>query len=260
MKKRIILYITFLISAFAFTQESKKLIEGVISFNTLPLKDVHIVNKNLEIGTITNDDGEFKIFVRKNDTLFISHLNFKNQQIVITDEIIKDTSILISMKDETTVLEEVTIGKPKSIFHIDKDIMPHNAPIVNAITLKLPYANSKPKKDERIVKIETGFSISLTNLINTLNGNKKRAKKAQKLYESDKNLAKIRKLFTDDFFVTDLKIKKQYINQFLNYCTSKNIIKHYKKGNQLKLLRVLLQESKTYAHQIDDEKIMFTKK
>ena len=75
--------------------------------------------------------------------------------------------------------------------------------------LKLPLCqDSKPKKDDRIIKIETGFSISLSNLINTINGNKRRAKKAQALYKQDQKLTKIRKHFTDDFFVTDLKIKK----------------------------------------------------
>ena len=243
-----------------FSQEEQKLIEGLIRFDNLPLKDVHILNKTSNIGTITNEVGVFKILVKKNDTLLISHLNFKNQEIIITDTEIKDGAIIIHMTDETYVFEEVIIGKPKSIFHIDKDILEHNAPIVNAKTLKLPYANSKPKKDDRIIKIEAGFSIGLSNLINTINGNKRRAKKAQELYKQDQKLTKIRKHFTDDFFVTDLKIKKEYINQFLNYCASKNIIKDYKNGNQLKLVKVLLEESKTFAHQLETDDKLFTKK
>ena len=260
MKKWILLLLITLTSTIIFSQEKNKTIEGFIGYENHPLKDVHILNKTSQIGTITNDGGKFKIVVNENDTLLVSHLNFKNQEILITHKIIKERAIIISMKDETYVLDEVSISKPKSIFHIDKDIMPHNAPIVNAKTLKLPYANSKPKKDERIVKLNSGFAISLTNLITTLNGSKKRARKANELYKQDKNLQKIRKHFTDDFFVTDLKIKKQYINQFLNYCASKNIIRHYQSDNQLRLIKVLLEESKTFAHQIDSDDKLFTKK
>lgn len=259
MKKWFLFFLLLFSITLVFSQEDRKLIEGLVSFNKLSLKDVHILNKTSEIGTITNDDGKFKILVKKNDTLLISHLNFKNQEILIIDKIIKDRAILINMKDETHVLEEVTINKPKNIFHVDKDIMPQH-PTVNAKTLKLPYANSKPKKDDRVIKIRSGFAISLPNLINSLNGNNRRARKANELYKQDKSLQKIRKHFTDDFFVTDLKVKKKYINQFLNYCVSKNIIQLYKKDNQLKLIKVLLKESKTFPHQIEDENTFFTKK
>lgn len=259
--KKWLLLLSFLIStSILYSQEDRMLIEGFINFDNHSLKDVHILNKTSKIGTITNDSGKFKILVKESDTLFISHLNFKNQEILITNKIIQERSILINMVAITHILEEVTISKPKNIFYIDKDIMPHNTPIVNAKTLKLPYANSKAKKDDSVIKIRSGFAISLPNLINSLNGNNRRARKANKLYKQDKNLKKIRKYFTDDFFVTDLKIKKQYINQFLNYCASKNIIQQYLKGDSLELVKILLKESKTFAHQIDNDAILFTKK
>jgi hypothetical protein len=96
-------------------------------------------------------------------------------------------------------------------------------PIVNAITLNLPYAITKAKKNETILSIRSGAVISLDNLINSINGTNKRRKELQKIILEDTILSKIRKQYTDDFFITDLQIKQENINLFLNYCFKKKI-------------------------------------
>ena len=70
----------------------------------------------------------------------------------------------------------------------------------------------------------------------------------------------IRKQFTDYFFVHQLKIEKQYINQFLNYCLHSGIIKQYQTGNRIKLTEFLLIESKTFPHRQIESDTLLTKK
>ncbi|MFL0202613.1 hypothetical protein V2703_02425, partial [Tenacibaculum maritimum] len=84
-----------------------------------------------------------------------------------------------------------------------------------------------------------------------VSGLSKRREAANKMAKEDELLNAIRKYFTDDFFITDLSIKKAYINRFLNYCIDKNIIYYYRKENQLKLVEVLLSESKKFPYQIE---------
>lgn len=77
--------------------------------------------------------------------------------------------------------------------------------------------------------------------------------------EEDRQLEKIRKHFTDDFFITDLKIKREYINEFLNDCIDKNIINIFKNEDKIKLTKLLMEESKLYPKKIINEGLYLSK-
>ena len=71
--------------------QHRKNISGIVLFQNQPLSNVHIMNKNTQIGTISNDNGLFKIPIKENDSLFISHINYKEIFIIVTN---KHTSCL----------------------------------------------------------------------------------------------------------------------------------------------------------------------
>lgn len=243
----------------SYSQEEKStLIYGTIMIDSIPLENVHVINKNTSIGTITNSKGEFKIPVLKNDTLFVSHINIKNKEISISEEIFSSKKITLHIGSASFVLDEITIKKRRSIFYVDPQIIPEH--IVNATTLKLPYAKIVAKKNGKIAKLTlTSASVNLDNLLNFFNGKTKRVKKLKALRKSDAELAEIRKSLSDFFFEKQLKIKKEYINQFLSYCLTKNIIEQFKKGNQLKLTEILIRESKKFPHKKINQETLLTK-
>ncbi|MFY9243179.1 MAG: carboxypeptidase-like regulatory domain-containing protein [Polaribacter sp.] len=232
-------------------QEQRKLIQGIVLLNKNPIFDVHVVNKNSNQGTISNDFGEFEIPVVEGDTLQFKHINLEVAEIFITKNHFENSKIEVHLDEKTYALNEITLEKQKSIFYVDPQIMP--PPTVNAKTLNLPYANVKVKKDYDVLKIRSGAVVSLDNLLNSLNGNNKRRKELQKVTLEDSELVKIRKHFTDDFFITDLNIKQENIYPFLNYCLQKNIIGYFKANNTLKLTRILMAESKTFPLKEESE-------
>ncbi|MEE9408563.1 MAG: hypothetical protein V3V28_10875 [Polaribacter sp.] len=241
-------------------QEKRTILKGKTILNSLSISDVHVLNTNTNIGTITNDNGFFEIPVKLGDSILVSHVNLQEKFILITNKILSDINFTISLNEKTYTLNEFTLEKPRSIFYQDKDITTYQGPVVNATTLNLPYVNTQPKKDNSIIKFKSGGVISLDNLINSINGNKRREKLLKKLVAEDDDLLKIRKKYTDDFFITDLKIKKEYINQFLNYCIDKNIINIFKSDNSIKLTTLLIREGKIYPHKILNEDLFLTKK
>lgn len=243
MNNQLFLFFLF-IYVFTYSQKQQKVITGKIFLDGESIADVHIVNKNSNLGTNSNNIGLFEIPVVIGDTLAFSHINLKDKIIAITKEVFETEILKINLDSKTYQLEEITIGKPKSIFYVDPDIMP--APNVNAKTLKLPYANTHSKKDYKILKFKSGGVVNLDNFINLLNGNTKRRKELLKITSEDKILNKIRKHYTDDFFITDLSIKKEDINPFLNYCFKKNIINHYNRNNLLELTTILIEESRSF--------------
>lgn len=239
------------------SQEKPIIISGQVFVDSIALSDVHIINKALEIGTITGDHGKFEILAKKGDVLIISHINLTIREHVVTSENITGKIINLSLSNKSYMLTEVVLGKTKGIFDVDKDIEQYKGPIVNAETLKLPYANSKRPKKENLVSFKSGAKVNLNGLINALNGNTKRKKQFKKLQLEDQNLVGIREHYTDGFFISQLKIEQDYINQFLNYSISSGIIQLYKKEKHLELTTVLLETSKTFTQKrIDTAKIV----
>ena len=242
--KNLPLLFSILFAMILTSQEKRKVITGQVNFKHAVISDVHVVNKNSNQGTITTDLGFFEIPVFVGDTLEFSHINLEKQEMIVTESNISQKKIEIDLQEKTYALEEIIVEKPRSIFYVDPEIMP--PPIVNATTLNLPYANTKAKKDETILSIRSGAVISLDNLINSINGTNKRRKELRKIALEDTILSKIRKQYTDDFFITDLHIKQENINMFLNYCFKKNIISYFNKKNNLKLTKILMNESETF--------------
>lgn len=243
MKNQLLLYFLF-ISVVSFSQKTQNILSGTILFQNEVIADVHIINKNTNQGSVSNDLGKFEIPASINDTLFVSHINLKKQELIITPEIFKSKSIKIHLEEKINELNEITFERSTGIFYVDKQYL--KPPTVNAKTLNLPYTNKVAKKDEGIVSLQSGAAINLENLIGALNGSNKRKKMLKKLTYEDQMLAKIRRHYTDDFFITDLNIKQDDINVFLNYCFKKNVINLFKKYDKIKVTAILMRESKTF--------------
>ena len=258
MKETLTLLTFFLSFICIDAQEKRTRLTGKTVLDSVSVADVHVINKNTNIGTTTNDKGLFEIPVKLGDSLFFSHLKYQNKLIIVTAKIIFNKKHHIQLNEKTVVLKEIVLEKQRSIFYQDPEITSYKGPIVNATKLNLPYANTFAKKDKSIVSFSAGASVNLGSLINTINGNYKREKQLKEMELEDKALEKIRKQFTDDFFITDLKIKKEYINQFLNDCIDKDIIRVFKKDNQLSLIKLLMKESKLFPHKIVDQELFLT--
>jgi len=249
MKNCYTLLFTLFCATTLFSQERESFdLFGIILSDSLGIENAHVINNTSLKGAFTNSKGVFTLPVKIGDTSLVSHLNYTVKKIIVSVTEKATKKVLVNLESKTHTLSEITIKKRRSIFYVDPQIMPQS--MVNATTLKLPYANVIVKRDERITKLTlTSASVDLDNLINSLNGNAKKAKELKKAKSKDNQLDKIRKHYTDYFFVNQLKIKKQYINQFLNYCLNSGIIMQYKKGNQIKLTEILISESKAFPHQ-----------
>ncbi len=257
MKNCFAFLFTFFCLTALFSQKGKQFeLTGTVFSDSLFVENVHIINKTNFKGTITNNLGKFMLPVKVGDTLLISHINFEVQKLVIsvTDSLIAKISVNLYAKTHT--LNEISLKKRRSIFYVDPQIMPKS--MVNATTLKLPYAKVVPKKNDAITNFSlTSASVNLDNLLNFFNGNAKKAKELKREKLKDIRLDKIRSQFTDYFFIHQLKIKKRYINQFLNYCLNSGIIRQFNNGNNIQLTKLLISESKTFPHkQIDVDTLL----
>ncbi|MFD1604258.1 carboxypeptidase-like regulatory domain-containing protein [Flavobacterium artemisiae] len=85
-------------------------INGVVKSKTtnLPVEDANIYAMQSQIGTITNDSGEFSLSKTKaNDTLQVSHIGYITTKIAITD--FKKSNFIISLEEDIETLKNVEI-------------------------------------------------------------------------------------------------------------------------------------------------------
>lgn len=251
MEKLYIIFIFF--TSIICAQENRLIILGKATNKSLPIENVHIINKTTNKGSLSNSLGDFQIYVKVNDTLIFSNIQFNTKIVIINNNIIKNKHIEVSMTLKTNVLDEVLVEQHKNM----------------AKSLGLPNAGKKPlNKLERnlnaysqeplaIVILATllGQQGGIDDIYNIISGNRKRDRKLKSLIDQDKlkennqkYILKIREHFQDDFFISTLKISKENINAFINYCIPKNIIFLFNKKRHLDLVDIFITESQTFKN------------
>ncbi len=105
MQKIIIVFIFLLTTIYSFSQEK---ISGKITYeNNLPLPGVNIYWENTEIGTVTDEKGNFSIpYSSGNTVLVISYVGFKTEKVTVS----KPKFVTKNLEFDTT-LDEVTLTK-----------------------------------------------------------------------------------------------------------------------------------------------------
>ena len=76
--KKILFFIILILSVTSYAQEENisDIVSGKVqnASNDQKLQNVHIINLSQVVGTITNDEGDFKIQAKVNDTLYFSYI------------------------------------------------------------------------------------------------------------------------------------------------------------------------------------------
>lgn len=87
----------------------------IVSQQNIPIAEAHILNKNDEHHTHSNERGIFSLHhVTIGDTLVISHINYKKKQIVVANF----EPITITLEENFVSLEEITIGKKVNALNV----------------------------------------------------------------------------------------------------------------------------------------------
>jgi hypothetical protein len=123
MKKILFLFAFVLACSFGFSQEKTNVNGTVINGDTTtPLENVNIVNLNEVIGTSTNENGEFEIAAKVDDTIHFSYLGFKSIKVRVTNDWIKFGNARIVLTELALALEEVVINQLRLTGYLEVDI------------------------------------------------------------------------------------------------------------------------------------------
>ena len=122
MKKIAFLLLIGILATPVWSQDGQ-LISGTVlnDANDKPLQNVHVVNLNRVVGTVTKSKGEFSIRASVNDTLYFSYLGFKSIRVRVTNDWLKYDDIKIKMTELSIALEEVVIRPVELTGYVEVD-------------------------------------------------------------------------------------------------------------------------------------------
>ena len=110
-------------------QQEETYIEGtVLNASTYkPLDGVNIINLNTVKGTITKEDGTFRLKASSTDTLYFSFLGFKSLQVRVTNDWKRFGDVKVKMTETGIALEEVVVKDVELTGYLEIDA--RNVPV-----------------------------------------------------------------------------------------------------------------------------------
>lgn len=271
-------YLLF-ICAIIQTQAQKKrvIISGTIINDSKSLVNIHILNKNSRKGTISNNQGKFRIPVKVNDILIFSGVQFYKKELLITNIIVANRRITVTLFQKINELDEVEIRThnlsgnlitdAKNVkdfvsnvnpMALDFSMIDFSMPVINDIDeidrMKPPDPNSLTNPNipvgGNILGLLSFVLDPVMDKIAKIGQRKRRLKHEKYLYEKDiKNSHdNIVNDLGESFFIETLKIPREEIDDFIEHCESQGIIDLYINNRMIEVIDILVKESKNYKN------------
>ncbi|MGL2993757.1 hypothetical protein [Flavobacterium sp. TSSA_36] len=215
---------------FGQIQKEETILHGKIITTSGIFTEIEVVNLVSEKSIKVNANGEFQIGVNVADVLIFVSKNFEPYRKVIHKEDLCEDYITIKMIPKSIELDEVIINQYSNI---------------NAKALGIIPKNQKSYTvAERRLKAGSG---GIGGLINTFSGRKEMLKKELEIETKESNIAKLKRLFSHDYYEKSFHIAPEKVNAFQYYCVENTgFAKLITTNNKAEILLALLQLAETF--------------
>ncbi len=228
-----------------FSQE-RTLLRGKVMYRDSNVINENVLNITAEQATITNENGEFEIMVALGDELVFTAVNYKITAILVSQEILDNNRLVVSVDEKVTALEEVVVG-------------PENTE--KFLALKNDRFKGYDYEIDRSTEVdniaEAGSVQGMQNGLNFVNIFRllfqNKDKENTGTLPTLKLSEVIRQLYEDSFFIDDLQLKASQIEPFLYYLDAQPTPRSlFKKENEFQLIDFLVNESQTFLKTTDE--------
>ena len=189
--------------------------------NDKPMENVNIVNLNQVFGTATNQEGEFKIQARANDTLHLSFLGYKSIKVRVTNDWINfGNQTTIKLTELALALEEVVVNKLKLTGYLEIDIK--QIPIQKNVRYSISGLNSgyesSPRTPSMVTKV-LGAIFNPADFLHNVFGKKPREmRKLRKMKQQDEIRNILASRFDREMLTALLKVDKIDLELLISEC------------------------------------------
>lgn len=190
------------------------------------LSDVNIVNINQIVGTATDDNGEFEIKAKVNDTLHFSYLGYKSIKVRVTNDWLKFGNTQIAMTELALALEEVTVKQLELTGYLEVDMK--QVPIRNNNQYRISglYGKAYEGRKSNIASKVLGAIFNPADFLYNMFGKKpNEMHKLKKIKEDDEIRNQLAKRFDREMLMVLLQVTKYDLDEIVNQCNySKDFI------------------------------------
>ena len=266
MKTKLSLIILIIYSTTLLAQKDKFWLYGKLKDSSSVVKNANIVNLKTNIGTFSNDFGDYKIIVSIGDTLQYSSVQHKTIYRIINNFVYRSEVLDVFMISSTYELDEVVLRRNDLDGFLSLDL-------------------KKTPEDRRAEALKKTMNFSGVNMNIIYNGDyiDQRVrppmnnvdpiamfagagggvsipfKYSEKLWALRRDInfrEKFPKMllseFGETFFENDLKIPTGKYYSFLEYCNPLGIENLFKENRKIELINLLKKESITYLLLINE--------
>ena len=197
-----ILFLFFCFPIFGFAQSTELVfLKGKIVCSVNNLTDVNVTNLRSETTTITNDKGDYSMFVKVGDTIQFSSIQIETKKVIIQESDLAKSLFVSSLNPKVIALDEVEIKEYKNINAVSLGILDKPAKKYTVAERRLYAASSSP----------------LDGLLNAISGRTDLLKKELEVEKKEMLLKKIEYQFDPEYFTNNLKIPQEYVKGFWYY-------------------------------------------
>lgn len=237
MKKFILLFVLSSLTLTAWSQEEQAISGKVLNSSTdVPISNVHVVNLNTVKGTLTNEEGDFRIKATVNDTLYFSYLGFKSIRVRVTNDWLKFGEIRIKMTELSIALEEVVVRPVELTGYVEVDAK--LIPIYDDQRYRIAgigggYEGGQGQPGS-VTKVLSSIFNPADFLYNVFGKRPKQMKKLRMMKEDDEIRNLLQSKYDRETLMAVLQLEKVDIDEILNNCSySKSFIRT---ANDLQIL------------------------
>jgi hypothetical protein len=196
-------------------------VKGTIISTTTnaPLSEVNIVNINQVVGTSTNDNGEFEISAKANDTLHLSYLGYKSIKVRVTNDWIKFGNTKIEMTELALALEEVTVKQLELTGYLEVDIQQIPIRSNNRYRISGLPGQGYEGGTTNIANKVLGAIFNPADFLYSMFGKKpNEMRKLRKMKEDDEIRNQLAKRFDREMLMVLLQVTKFDLDEIVNQC------------------------------------------
>ena len=210
--------IVYLFLAFAATnvlsqEVTRKQLNGKVTADVSILEGIYVINKQTEKASITDQEGYFSIQAAVGDTLLFSAAQFKETTLFLSQGDVEQAMLYVKVTPIINQLREVIVRN--GINATSLGIIPRGQKIYTPAERKL-YTASDLNASANAGSM-MGGSVSADPLLNWISGRTKMLKKEVAVEKKESYLRQLENMFSDDYFISKLKIPSEYVKGFGYY-------------------------------------------
>ncbi len=268
MQKQILIFFFLMVSLCAISQEITRIeVAGKVVVETNDKEGITVYNTSSNKGTITDENGNFKLKVALNDVVVFGALQFQDFTVIIDTRVLDSKRLTVFLVEEVNKLDEVLVlpydltgnlnadVESSRTFNVDMDAIYFGLENQQDFEFSADFKSgiNNPSVDDQLPYMDNGLNV--INFVGLIMSPLLKSKK-RKQNEAPPKIptGKLSERYDAKYLNTHFNIPPERADAFIAYVQEKGIKEELlEEGKEVQLLEYVLQQSKLFLKSDNDK-------